>query len=276
MLLDLAPEQHVLEVGTGAGAMTAFLARAVGREGRVVTVDRRRRALREARKLSRRVLRGFAHAPISFVHANPADHEDAAAAGSSARGERDDDAPANGLGGVGAEDEEDGDEEDGDEEGNPDDDAARATPAADAIPEGPFDCAVIDMVTPWDVLDAVASRLRPDGTVVVFAPNISQVQEVWRYVRDQARANRDARGENPASRTPSGATARDVAGFWFDRVVEVQHREWEIGELVARPAMAGPRHTGFLVRLRRVSGLWTWDRCGEEGTLAGDAPDARQ
>ncbi len=38
---DIAPGASVLEAGTGSGALTAALVRAVGREGRVVSVERR-------------------------------------------------------------------------------------------------------------------------------------------------------------------------------------------------------------------------------------------
>ena len=49
MLLDLAPGDRVLEAGTGSGGLTLFLARAVGREGEVVSYEKRSDFLARAR-----------------------------------------------------------------------------------------------------------------------------------------------------------------------------------------------------------------------------------
>lgn len=48
---DIAPGMTVLEAGTGSGALTMSLARAVGPTGRVVTVERREDHARHARRL---------------------------------------------------------------------------------------------------------------------------------------------------------------------------------------------------------------------------------
>jgi tRNA (adenine57-N1/adenine58-N1)-methyltransferase catalytic subunit len=47
---DIGPGMTVLEAGTGSGALTIALARAVGSEGRVVTVERREDHAEQARK----------------------------------------------------------------------------------------------------------------------------------------------------------------------------------------------------------------------------------
>jgi tRNA (adenine57-N1/adenine58-N1)-methyltransferase len=48
---DIAPGCVVVEAGTGSGALTLALSRAVGPEGRVITVERREDHLRHAQKL---------------------------------------------------------------------------------------------------------------------------------------------------------------------------------------------------------------------------------
>ncbi|MEZ5176078.1 MAG: tRNA (adenine-N1)-methyltransferase [Acidimicrobiia bacterium] len=53
---DIAPGHSVVEAGTGSGALTLVLSRAVGPEGRVVTVERRGDHLTHAK----RVIAGFA------------------------------------------------------------------------------------------------------------------------------------------------------------------------------------------------------------------------
>nr|WP_236630075.1 methyltransferase domain-containing protein [Thermus thermamylovorans] len=47
-LLDLSPGMRVLEAGTGSGGLTLFLARAVGKEGRVESYERRPQHLAQA------------------------------------------------------------------------------------------------------------------------------------------------------------------------------------------------------------------------------------
>lgn len=47
---DIGPGMTVLEAGTGSGALTIALARAVGREGRVITVERREDHAAQAHK----------------------------------------------------------------------------------------------------------------------------------------------------------------------------------------------------------------------------------
>lgn len=48
---DIAPGMTVLEAGTGSGALTMVLARAVGPSGRIVSIERREDHARKARKL---------------------------------------------------------------------------------------------------------------------------------------------------------------------------------------------------------------------------------
>ncbi len=64
MWADIYPGAHVFEAGTGSGALTMTLARAVGPQGRVVTYEAREDFARTARQ---NIERGLGAAPTNIV-----------------------------------------------------------------------------------------------------------------------------------------------------------------------------------------------------------------
>lgn len=74
----------------------------------------------------------------------------------------------------------------------------------------PFDAAVLDMPEPWESLKAVVPRLKNDGFLVCYLPNMTQVLDLVRYVRSE--------------RVP-------VA---MEQCVDVELREWDVRATVVR------------------------------------------
>ncbi|KAI8370345.1 S-adenosyl-L-methionine-dependent methyltransferase [Radiomyces spectabilis] len=65
-LLDLEPDQRILEAGTGNGSLTLYLARAVGLAGRIDTFDVREQHSRAAQKHVERFRRGRYRDTVHF------------------------------------------------------------------------------------------------------------------------------------------------------------------------------------------------------------------
>lgn len=71
LMLDLSPGERVLEAGSGSGALTLFLARAVGPGGEVVSYERRADFLQRAQAN----VEGWGDFPITFRHGDLAEAE---------------------------------------------------------------------------------------------------------------------------------------------------------------------------------------------------------
>ncbi|MGQ9735548.1 MAG: tRNA (adenine-N1)-methyltransferase [Thermaceae bacterium] len=165
LLLDLFPGARVLEAGTGSGGLTLFLSRAVGKEGRVVSYEKRPYHLRQAQE---NVLAFSNLQNVDFV-----------------------------LGSL--------------EEA--------------ALPEEGFDGVALDLMEPWKVLEKAALALKTDRFLVAYLPNITQVLELVQAAQ--------------------GLPLR------LEKVLEVQHRTWEIRPPVAHPSFQQVGHTAFLVQMRK-------------------------
>jgi tRNA (adenine57-N1/adenine58-N1)-methyltransferase len=92
----------------------------------------------------------------------------------------------------------------------------------------PVDRVVLDMLSPWECLDAIAPALLPGGLVCCYVATTTQLSRVVEALRE------DGRFAEPAS--------------W-----ETMLRTWHVEGLAVRPDHRMIGHTGFLVTARRLA-----------------------
>jgi tRNA (adenine57-N1/adenine58-N1)-methyltransferase len=92
----------------------------------------------------------------------------------------------------------------------------------------PVDRAVLDMLSPWECLDAIAGVLLPGGLVCCYVATTTQLSRVVESLRE------DGRFAEPTS--------------W-----ETMLRTWHVEGLAVRPDHRMIGHTGFLVTARRLA-----------------------
>ncbi|WP_239311196.1 tRNA (adenine-N1)-methyltransferase [Frankia sp. Cj3] len=97
-----------------------------------------------------------------------------------------------------------------------------------AATERDMDRAVLDMLAPWEVLDAVSAALVPGGVVCVYVATTTQLARVVEALREY------------------GTFAEPAA--W-----ESMMRTWHVDGLAVRPDHRMVGHTGFLVTARRLA-----------------------
>ena len=90
------------------------------------------------------------------------------------------------------------------------------------------DRVVLDMLAPWDCVDAVAGALRPGGIVCAYVATTTQLS---RYVE----------------------TLRAHGGFTEPSAWESLVRDWHVEGLAVRPGHSMIGHTAFLVTARRMA-----------------------
>ncbi|MFN8183694.1 MAG: tRNA (adenine-N1)-methyltransferase [Candidatus Nanopelagicales bacterium] len=98
----------------------------------------------------------------------------------------------------------------------------------EVAPPGPFDRVVLDMLTPWEMLDVIEASLVPGGVLCVYVATTTQL-----------------------SRTVE--TLRASGGWTEPRASETMHRGWHVEGLAVRPDHRMVGHTGFLVFSRRLA-----------------------
>ena len=91
-----------------------------------------------------------------------------------------------------------------------------------------FDRAVLDMLAPWECVDAVGEVLEPGGVLACYVTTTTQMGRV----ADQLRAH---------------------GGFTEPDISEVMVREWHAEGLAVRPGHGTTGHTGFIVISRRLA-----------------------
>lgn len=98
----------------------------------------------------------------------------------------------------------------------------------ESITDEPIDRAVLDMLAPWECVDAVGERLVPGGVLCCYVATTTQMGRVMDTLR--------------------------VHGGWTEPMAtETTIREWHAEGLAIRPGHGTSGHTGFLVISRRLA-----------------------
>jgi len=93
---------------------------------------------------------------------------------------------------------------------------------------GSVDRVVLDMLAPWECIDAVAEALTPGGVVLCYIATATQLSRVAEYIRH------------------SGL-------FTEPEATETMIRGWHVEGLAVRPDHRMVAHTGFLLTARRLA-----------------------
>jgi tRNA (adenine57-N1/adenine58-N1)-methyltransferase len=172
-LADIFPGATGVEAGVGSGALSLWLLRAIGPEGRLLSFERREEFADVARDNAATFLGGD---------------------------------PGNWTLTVG--------------------DLQDALPAA--VEPGTVDRVVLDMLAPWETLDAVTAALKPGGVVICYVATVTQLSRVAEAIR--------ASGD-----------------FTHPQSNETMVRGWHVEGLAVRPDHRMIAHTGFLITARRLA-----------------------
>ncbi|WP_439593218.1 tRNA (adenine-N1)-methyltransferase [Microbacterium sp.] len=170
---DIFPGAVVVEAGVGSGALSLWLLRAIGSEGRLISFERRE---------------DFAEVAKANVETFTGD------------------APVNWDVVVG--------------------DLVEALP--DAAAPASVDRVVLDMLAPWECIDAVADVLTPGGVVLCYVATATQLSRVAEYIRG-------------------------TGLFTEPEASETMVRGWHVEGLAVRPDHRMVAHTGFLITARRLA-----------------------
>ena len=170
---DIFPGAVVIEAGVGSGALSSYLLRAIGPDGKLVSFEKREEFAQ--------IAQGNV---ANLLGAKPENWE-------VVLGELQQKLP-------------------------------------DALPAGSADRAVLDMLAPWDCVDAVAQALKPGGLVIVYVATVTQLSRTMEAIRDHG-------------------------GFTDPSAWESMVRSWHIEGLAVRPDHRMIAHTGFLMSARRLA-----------------------
>ena len=97
-----------------------------------------------------------------------------------------------------------------------------------AAPDGDVDRVVLDMLAPWEVLEAVSGALVPGGVLIVYVATVTQLSRTVEAMRTQQ--------------------------CWTEpRSWETLQRGWDVVGLAVRPQHAMRGHTAFLISARRLA-----------------------
>ncbi len=96
------------------------------------------------------------------------------------------------------------------------------------LDEASVDRVVLDMLSPWDVLDTVARLLIPGGVLMVYVATVTQLSKTVEALREQQ--------------------------CWTEpRTWETLQRGWNVVGLAVRPQHNMRGHTAFLISARRLA-----------------------
>ncbi len=170
---DVFPGATVVEAGVGSGALSLWLLRAIGPQGRLVSFERRPEFAEVAR------------ANVETFFGTLPENWDVR---------------------VG--------------------DLAAALP--EALPGASVDRIILDMLAPWECIDAVAEALTPGGVVLCYVATATQLSRVAEYIRG-------------------------TGLFTEPEANETMVRGWHVEGLAVRPDHRMIAHTGFLLWARRLA-----------------------
>lgn len=103
-----------------------------------------------------------------------------------------------------------------------------ATELGSATEPGTVDRVVLDMLAPWECIDAVADALTPGGVVLCYVATATQLSRVAEYIR--------------------------ATGLYTEPdASETMVRGWHVEGLAVRPDHRMVAHTGFLITARRLA-----------------------
>ncbi len=170
---DIYPGATVIEAGVGSGALSSYLIRAIGEQGKLVSFEKREEFAQIAKA---NVANQLGYQPKNWqVH----------------------------LGELQA-------------------------VLGQHVEPASADRAVLDMLAPWDCVDAVATALRPGGLVIVYVATVTQLSRTVEAIRDHG-------------------------GFTSPNAWESMVRSWHVEGLAVRPDHRMIAHTGFLLTSRRLA-----------------------
>lgn len=98
----------------------------------------------------------------------------------------------------------------------------------EAIEDEPIDRAILDMLAPWECIEAVGERMVPGGVLTCYVATATQLGRVM-------------------------DTFRAHGGFTEPHATETTVRDWHAEGLAIRPGHGTSAHTGFLVTSRRLA-----------------------
>ena len=98
----------------------------------------------------------------------------------------------------------------------------------EAITDDPIDRAVLDMLAPWECIEAVGERLVAGGVLTCYVATATQLGKV-------------------------ADTFRAHGGFTEPHATETTVRDWHAEGLAIRPGHGTSGHTGFLITSRRLA-----------------------
>ena len=97
-----------------------------------------------------------------------------------------------------------------------------------ACPAGSVDRVVLDMLAPWECVDAAADALAPGGVLICYVATVTQLSRTAEEIRRSGR-------------------------FTHAQSSETMVRGWHVEGLAVRPDHRMVAHTGFLVSARRLA-----------------------
>lgn len=98
----------------------------------------------------------------------------------------------------------------------------------EVIEDEPIDQAILDMLAPWECIDAVGERMVPGGVLCCYVATATQLGRV-------------------------ADTLRAHGGFTEPHATETTVRDWHAEGLAIRPGHGTSGHTGFLIISRRLA-----------------------